>query len=215
MKNRFDLIVFDWDGTLVDSVDWIVHCLSEAAIEQGCVKPERQDVKNIIGLSIHKALDRLFPELDGDSRQKVIASYSSKFFSRQITADDLFAGVNAMLMQFKDAGYQLAVATGKSRHGLDKALLGVGLNGFFNVTKCADETASKPNPDMLDAIIKEMKVSRERVVMIGDSTHDMEMAVNAQIASIAVLCGANSAEQLHKYSPLLKLQQTVELLEIL
>lgn len=215
MKNKFDLIVFDWDGTLVDSVDWIVHCLSEAAVDQGCVKPKQQDVKDIIGLSIHKALDKLFPELDGASRQRVIARYSEIFFSRQITDDDLFAGVSDMLLRFKEAGYQLAVATGKSRHGLDKAMLGVGLNDFFNITRCADETASKPNPDMLDVIIHEMKVSRDRVVMIGDSTHDMEMAINAQIASIAVLCGANSAEQLQKYNPLLKLQQTVELLEIL
>jgi len=215
MKNRFDLIVFDWDGTLVDSVDWIVQCLSEAALDQGCDRPKRQDVKDIIGLSIHKALDKLFPELNEASRQRLIAGYSERFFSRQITDEDLFSGVNAMLLQFKSAGYQLAVATGKSRQGLDRALSGVGLNDFFNVTKCADETASKPSPDMLDAIIKEMKVSRGRVVMVGDSTHDMEMAVNAQIASIAVLCGANSAEQLHKYNPLLKLQQTVELLEIL
>ncbi|NOQ77633.1 MAG: HAD hydrolase-like protein, partial [Methylococcaceae bacterium] len=144
MKNKFDLIVFDWDGTLVDSVDWIVHCLSEAAVDQGCIKPKQQDVKDIIGLSIHKALDKLFPELDGASRQRVITRYSEIFFSRQITDDDLFAGVSDMLLRFKESGYQLAVATGKSRHGLDKAMLGVGLNDFFNITRCADETASKP-----------------------------------------------------------------------
>jgi len=120
MKNRFDLIVFDWDGTLMDSVDWIVQCLLVAAQEQNCELPKEQDIKDIIGLSIHKSLDRLFPELDNAARQLFIASYSKAFFSRQITENDLFSGVKEMLLHFKQAGYQLAVATGKSRHGLNK-----------------------------------------------------------------------------------------------
>jgi len=215
MKNRFDLIVFDWDGTLVDSVDWIVHCLKKAAGDQGCVIPKEQDVKDIIGLSLYKALDKLFPDLDETAQQRMVASYSEAFFSKKITKEDLFVGVNDMLLTFKQAGYQLAVATGKSRHGLDKAMLGTGLENFFNITKCADETASKPSPDMLDAIVREMNVSKERVVMVGDSTHDMQMAINAGIPSIAVLCGANSQEQLQQYNPLLNLQQTTELLKVL
>jgi phosphoglycolate phosphatase len=215
MKNKFDLIVFDWDGTLVDSVDWIVQCLNKAAGEQGCAIPKEQDVKDIIGLSIHKALDKLFPELEQENRRQMISSYSDAFFSKQITEDDLFFGVDDMLLQFKQMGYLLAVATGKSRHGLDRAMQGTGLENFFNMTRCADETASKPSPKMLDEIIKQMNVSRERVVLVGDSTHDMEMAVNAGISSIAVLCGANSQEQLRQYKPLLHLRQTIELLEIL
>lgn len=215
MKNRFDLIIFDWDGTLVDSVDWIVSCLSEAAREQGCPIPKEQDVRDIVGLSIHKALDQLFPELDDIARDQLIASYSERFFSKQITKDDLFVGVNDMLHNFKQAGYQLAVATGKSRHGLDKAMKGTGLDNFFNITRCADETASKPSPDMLDEIINELKISKERVVMVGDSMHDMEMAVNAEVSSIAVLCGANSQHQMQQFNPLLNIQQTNELLEIL
>ncbi len=215
MKNRFDLIVFDWDGTLMDSVDWIVQCLLVAAKEQNCELPKEQDIKDIIGLSIHKSLDKLFPELDDSARQLFIESYSKAFFSRQITDNDLFSGVKEMLLHFKQAGYQLAVATGKSRHGLDKAMQGTGLDGFFNITQCADETASKPKPDMLNVIIETLDVSKDRVVLIGDSTHDMEMAVNAGVDSIAVLCGANSKEQMQSYGPLLNLQTTAELLEIL
>jgi len=215
MKNKFDLIVFDWDGTLVDSVDWIVQCLTKAAVDHGCIAPNEQDVKDIIGLSIHKALDKLFPDLDVEIRPKLIASYSEVFFSRQISKQDMFVGVDEMLIQLKQSGYQLAVATGKSRHGLNKAMQGTGLEDFFHVTKCADETASKPNPDMLDEIIKEMGVAKERVLMIGDSTHDMQMAINAGVSSVAVLCGANSDQQLQQYKPLLNLQQTSELLQIL
>lgn len=215
MKKRFDLIVFDWDGTLMDSVDWIVECLIVAAKEQNGAIPLKQEIRDVIGLSIHKALDKIFPDLDQQSRQLFIASYSKAFFSRQITENDLFDGVKEMLQQLKQAGYQLAVATGKSRHGLDKAMYGTGLESFFCITKCADETASKPRPDMLNDIIKEIGVCKERVVIVGDSVHDMEMAVNAGVASIAVLCGANSEKQMEPYTPLLNLQQTTELLQIL
>ena len=141
----------------------------------------------------------------------MIACYSQEFFSKPITEDDLFSGVNEMLQKFKQTGYQLAVATGKSRSGLDKSMQGTGLSDFFHITRCADQTASKPQPVMLEEIIKEMAVSKERVVMVGDSVHDMQMAINAGISSIAVSCGANSTEQLQQYNPLINLQQTIEL----
>ncbi len=215
MKDRFDLIIFDWDGTLVDSVDWIVHCLQTTAADFSCLVPEKQEVKNIIGLSIHKALDKLFPDLDQAGREVFLAGYSKTFFSRQMSRQDLFAGVQEMLQQFRRDGYRLAVATGKSRNGLDKAMQGTGLEGFFDSTQCADETASKPSPDMLENILKETAVDKQRAVMVGDSTHDMQMAVNAGMASIAVLCGANSQQQLEVYQPLLNLPQTSDLLAVL
>lgn len=215
MKKKFDLIIFDWDGTLLDSVDWIVSCIRKVAKDLGYAQPKTQEVKDIIGLSIHKAMDKLFPEIDSAARDQLIADYSEAFFSKKMTKDDLFVGVSDMLFQFKNFGYCLAVATGKSRYGLDKALVDTELTGFFDITKCADETASKPSPVMLNEIIKEMRVSKDRVVMIGDSMHDMKMAVNAGVASIAVLCGANSYAQLQQYKPLLNLQKTTELLEIL
>ncbi len=215
MKDRFDLIIFDWDGTLVDSVDWIVHCLQKTAADLGNRIPDKQDVKDIIGLSIHKAMDKLFPELDEVGREEFLAGYSKTFFSRQMSQQDLFSGVYEMLHQFRQDGYQLAVATGKSRNGLDKAMQGTGLEGFFDITQCADESASKPSPKMLDYILKQTAVDKQRALMVGDSTHDMQMAVNAGIASIAVLCGANSEQQLEIYKPLLNLQQTTELLDVL
>lgn len=215
MNNRFDLIIFDWDGTLVDSIDWIVHCLKKTAIAHGCVVPEDQAAKNIIGLSIQKAMDELFPEINQKTQEQLISCYSQEFFSKQITADDLFLGVNEMLVALKQKGYQLAVATGKSSSGLHRAMQGTGLSEFFGITRCADQTASKPQPDMLEQIIKEMGVSKERVVMVGDSVHDMQMAINADISAIAVSCGANTTEQLQQYNPLLNFKQTTELLKVL
>ena len=215
MKDRFELIIFDWDGTLVDSTDWITHCLKKAASSQGFTIPEDQAARDTIGLSIQKAMDKLFPGIDQCTQNKMAASYSQEYFSKKISADDLFAGINEMLINLKQMGYQLAVATGKNRSGLDKALHGTGLNNFFHITRCADETASKPSPDMLEEIIEEMGVSRERAVMIGDSVHDLKMATNADMASIAVSCGANSAKQLKVHSPLLILKQTTAILDIL
>ena len=215
MARRFDLIIFDWDGTLVDSIDWIVHCLQKAAGEYGCIVPEKQAAKDIIGLSIQRAMETLFPGIDQKTQEQLIACYSQEFFSKQITEDDLFTGVNEMLVKFKQMGYFVAIATGKSRVGLDKAMKGTGLSDFFHITRCADQTASKPQPDMLEEIIKEMAVCKERVVMVGDSVHDMQMAINAGIASIAVSCGAHSSEQLQQYNPLFNLQQTTELLDSL
>jgi len=215
MKGKFDLIIFDWDGTLADSTDWITHCLKKAASDQKCNIPEDQAVKNIIGLSIEKAMDELFPGIDKDTQDRLIVSYREEFFSKKMTTKDLFSGISEMLITLQEKGYQLAVATGKNRSGLDKALHGTELSDFFHITRCADETASKPSPDMLEEIIEEMGVSKDRAVMIGDSVHDMKMATNANMASIAVSCGANSAEQLKKYNPLLILQKTTAILDIL
>ncbi len=212
MARRFDLIIFDWDGTLVDSIDWIVHCLQKAAGECNCNVPEPQAARDIVGLSIQRAMEKLFPGIDQKTQEQLIASYSQEFFSKQITEDDLFTGVNEMLVKLKKMGYFVAIATGKSQVGLDRAMKGTGLNDFFHVTRCADQTASKPQPDMLEEIISELGVSKERVVMVGDSVHDMQMAINAGIASIAVSCGAHSSVQLQQYNPLFNLQQTTELL---
>jgi phosphoglycolate phosphatase len=215
MKNRFDLIIFDWDGTLVDSIDWIVQCLQMAAHLTGCDVPEAQAVKGIIGLSIQKATETLFPGIEENIQEQLIACYSQQFFSKQMTEDDLFLGVKEMLLKFKQTGYQLAVATGKSQASLNKALHGTGLNDLFHITRCADQTASKPHPYMLEEIIEKMGAGKERVVMVGDSVHDMQMAKNAGVSAVAVSCGANSRAQLQEFKPLLNLQQTTELLEVL
>ncbi len=215
MRERFDLIIFDWDGTLVDSIDWIVTCLSKAAEMCGCEVPENQKLKDTIGLSIQKTMDGLFPKIDPLVKERLISYYRQEYMSKQITKDDLFIGVNEMILELKQKGYKLAVATGKTRLELDKAIQGTGLSGFFDSTRTADQTASKPQPDMLDEIIEEIGVRKERTVMIGDSIHDIEMANNASIASIAVTSGANTYEQLQKFNPLITLPQTIQILDIL
>ncbi len=215
MKENFDLIIFDWDGTLVDSIDWIVQCLQAAAEEHHFKVPDEHAAKNTIGLSIQQSMATLFPGLDEKTQQQLSSSYSQKFFSQNIDKKHLFAGVEKMLSTLKHNGYQLAIATGKTREGLDWAMQGTGLSHYFDITRCADESASKPQPLMLEQIIKEMDVEREKALMIGDSVHDIQMANNANIAAIAVSCGANSEAELQQHTPLLNLSMATELLNFL
>jgi phosphoglycolate phosphatase len=215
MKNRFDLIIFDWDGTLINSIDWITSCLQHAAVQHDCAIPESQAAKDVIGLSINKAMQTLFPEVDEQTQKQLVACYSQKYFSKQISRDDLFPGVYEMLVQLNETGYQLAVATGKTRAGLQEALQATETEELFCITRCADETASKPDPRMLREIIQHTNTAKERTLMVGDSIHDLQMALNAHIPVIAVSCGAHSEEYLQQYNPLLCLQQPTELLNII
>lgn len=215
MKDRFDLIIFDWDGTLTDSIDWIVNCMQRAAVDCKCDVPSDQATKDVIGLSLEQAMSRLFPNIDIDRQEQLSSCYSDYFFSRQANRDDLFVGVYDMLVHLKDAGYKLAVATGKSRAGLEKALQGTGTEDLFSITRCADETASKPNPVMIQEIIKLLDTANERTLMIGDSIHDLQMAANADISAVAVSSGTHSSERLKQYKPLLCLNQITEIQELL
>lgn len=215
MKNQFDLIIFDWDGTLIDSIDWIARCLQHAGKLCDLPIPEHQAAKDVIGLSIDKAMKKLFPQADDGTQALLIQHYSREYFSHTISRDDLFEGVYDMLLSLKSAGYQLAVATGKTRAGLDEALTGTDMWELFCATRCADETASKPDPKMLNEIIDVARVSRERTLMVGDSVHDLQMAKNAQISSVAVTCGAHPPESLRPYQPLLCLDQPIQLLEFM
>jgi phosphoglycolate phosphatase len=215
MKNRFDLIVFDWDGTLINTIDWIVHCLQKAGEEHGFLKPEPQAAKDVIGLSINKAVTTLYPDADSDTHKKIVSSYSHTYLTKQLSREDFFPGVFEMLTHLKDYGFQLAVATGKTRNGLNKALQATGTERIFSITRCADETASKPNPKMLYEIMAHSQTNLDRTLMVGDSIHDLQMAKNAKIPSIGVICGANSEESLLKYDPLLCLHQPTELLNLI
>ncbi len=215
MKNRFDLIIFDWDGTLVDTIDWIVNCLQSAAKQCSCAIPETQAARDVIGLSISKACSALFPGVDEETLTRLTASYQQAFMSRPISREDLFPGVYDMLVELKTSGYQLAVATGKTRAGLQQALQATATEALFSITRCSDETASKPDPLMLHEIIRHTNAENERSLMVGDSIHDLQMAMNAQISSIAVSCGAHPEDLLRQYNPLLCLQQPAELLNII
>ncbi|MGR8932280.1 MAG: HAD family hydrolase [Gammaproteobacteria bacterium] len=215
MKQRFDLIIFDWDGTLVDSIDWIVHCIQRAAEHYGCPVPTSDAAKDIIGLSLDNAVKTLFPNANADTREKLAAHYGQNFFSKETGPDDLFPGVPDMLKQLKGQGYRLAIATGKKSPGLARAIAGTGVADLFCTTRCSDQTASKPNPLMIDEIVSEMAVTKQRTLMVGDSVHDMQMALNAQVASVAVTCGAHSEAQLRQYKPLYCLSRPTELLGII
>jgi phosphoglycolate phosphatase len=215
MNNRFDLIIFDWDGTLIDSIDWIVHCLQTAGKQCGYGIPEAQAAKDVIGLSITNACATLFPGADDATLTQLTSCYQQTYLSRQLSREDLFPGVYEMLLELKQTGYQLAVATGKTRTGLQEALKATGTEDLFCITRCSDETASKPDPLMLHQIMQHTKAANERSLMVGDSTHDLQMAMNAQISSIAVSCGAHPEDILQQYSPLMCLQQPAELLNII
>ncbi|MEQ1558331.1 MAG: HAD-IIIA family hydrolase [Methyloglobulus sp.] len=212
MKNKFDLIVFDWDGTLINTIDWIVHCLQSAAEQCGFQVPEIQAAKDVIGLCIENAVQTLFPYADAAAQDKLVASYSQAYYSKQLSPDDFFPGVYDMLEQLRQSGYQLAVATGKTRGGLTQALQATGTERLFSITRCADETASKPDPKMLHEIMHHTQTSADRTLMVGDSIHDLQMANNAKVSSIGVTCGANSMKSLLKYNPLYCLNQPTELL---
>ncbi|HEY8034518.1 MAG TPA: HAD-IA family hydrolase [Methylobacter sp.] len=215
MKNRFDLIIFDWDGTLIDSIDWIVYCLQTAGKHCGYDIPEPQAAKDVIGLSITNACATLFPGADDATLAQLTTCYQQTYLSRQLSRDDLFPGVYEMLTELKQTGYQLAVATGKTRTGLQQALKATDTEDLFCITRCSDETASKPDPLMLHQIMQHANAVNERSLMVGDSTHDLQMAMNAQISSIAVSCGAHPKDILQQYSPLMCLQQPAELLNII
>jgi len=215
MKNRFDLIIFDWDGTLIDSIDWIVNCLQAAAKQCDCTIPEPQAARDVIGLSIANACNQLFPGVDQQTLTRLTACYQQAYSSRQLSREDLFPGVYEMLVELKQAGYQLAVATGKTRAGLQQALQATDTEALFCITRCSDETASKPDPLMLHQIMRHTNAANDRSLMVGDSSHDLQMAMNAQISSIAVSCGAHPEDLLQQYSPLMCLQQPTELLNII
>ncbi|MDD1606017.1 MAG: HAD-IA family hydrolase [Methylococcaceae bacterium] len=215
MNNRFDLLIFDWDGTLINTIDWITHCLQTAAERCGCRIPEQQAAKDVIGLSIQEATSTLHPNVDAKTHEQLVQHYSQEYLSKQLSRADLFPDTYEMLVELKQAGYSLAVATGKTRHGLQAALQATGTEALFDITRCADETASKPNPKMLLEIMQVTNHPPERSLMVGDSIHDLQMAANALISSIGVCCGAHSKDTLQHYKPLLCLTHATELLAYL
>jgi phosphoglycolate phosphatase len=199
-KKRFDLIVFDWDGTLMDSTGTIVQCIQAAARDLGLPVPERKVAAYVIGLSLQDAMAAALPGLDPKLVPRVVERYRYHYLSRDHGLT-LFEGVTEMLADLSQRGYFLAVATGKSRVGLNRALHAAQLARYFDATRCADETFSKPHPAMLHEITRELGQEMERTVMIGDTTHDLLMAANAGAASIGVHYGAHDAHELEALKP--------------
>lgn len=211
MKERFDLLVFDWDGTLFDSIDWIVTCLQQAAREVGCPIPDEAAARSVIGLSLSQAMRTLFPGADAAKTDRLITAYRNHYGTWNIGAEDLFDGVIDLLENLRAAGYKLAIATGKARQGLNHALTATAVAHLFDASRTADETASKPHPRMLFQLMEELAVPPERTLMIGDSLHDLRMAHNAGVSSVGVASGANSRDELLALEPLTCLQHPAEL----
>lgn len=200
-KHRFKLVVFDWDGTLLDSEDQIVTSLFATCEELGLASPSREAVKNIIGLGLSEALEQLFPSAGKDLHERIIDSYRHHFLTHRAPAR-LFQGVVETLHQFQADGYLLGVATGKARRGLDRSLEETGCKALFHATRCADEAFSKPHPQMLQDVMDVLGAEPRDTLMVGDTEYDMQMANNAGTAAVAVDYGVHDKERLLRHEPL-------------
>lgn len=199
---RFELIVFDWDGTLMDSEARIVACVQGAFADLGLPAPTREAARDIIGLGLEEAMARLAPGADQASLAALVLQYRRHFLVTDRTPSVLFPGARETLDWMAGQGYRLAVATGKSRAGLDKSLAETGLERVFHATRCADETFSKPHPQMLFELMDELGAGADETLMIGDTEYDLQMARNAGVKSLAVSYGVHSPERLLAQGPL-------------
>ena len=197
---QFDLIVFDWDGTLFDSTALITRCIQAACVDLGLARPSDRDASYVIGLGLIEALQHAAPGLARERYPELGARYRHHYLARQHELM-LFDGSLALLHALKQRGHLLGVATGKTRRGLDEALNSSKLRGLFDATRTADETASKPHPLMLLELMAELSVEPERTLMIGDTTHDLQLAANAGAASVAVSYGAHEPEAFGEFAP--------------
>jgi len=198
---QFDLIVFDWDGTLFDSTALITRCIQAACADVGVDVPSDKDASYVIGMGLIEALQHAAPGLARERYPELGNRYRHHYFARQHEIV-LFDGTLAMLQALKARHHWLGIATGKSRRGLDEALNSVQLKGVFDGTRTADETASKPDPLMLQELMREFGVEPERTLMIGDTTHDLQLAANAGTARIGVSYGAHEVAAFGEFDPL-------------
>ena len=207
---RYDLVVFDWDGTLFDSTTLIVRCMQAACRDLDLTVPSDADAAYVIGLGLHDALQYAVPGLAPERYPELGRRYRHHYFARQHELV-LFPGTLEMLQSLKERNHGLAVATGKSRRGLDEALAHAQLACLFDATRTADETAGKPHPLMLQELMAELGAEPGRTLMIGDTTHDLQLAVNAGTDRVAVSFGAHDTQALHEHGPLFVAHSTREL----
>lgn len=202
MKIEKKLIVFDWDGTLMDSESRIVNCMRAAINDLGLEARDGDTLKNVIGLGLKEALHALYPDADDEGLVNLVERYRHHFLFEDTTPSELFAGVADMLESLNDAGYFLAIATGKGRPGLNHAMSASGVGHFFHASRCADETRSKPHPQMLHELLDYFGIESNHAIMVGDTEFDLEMASNAQTHSLAVCYGVHHRDRLLNHAPL-------------
>ena len=209
-RKQFDLIVFDWDGTLMDSTSTIVRCIQAAARDLGLPVPDNKAASYVIGLGLQDAMQAAIPDLDPVHYPRMVERYRYHYLGQDHELT-LFDGVKPMLDDLAQQGYFLAVATGKSRVGLNRAMHAAKLLSSFDATRCADETFSKPHPAMLQELTRELGQDIKRTLMIGDTTHDLQMAINAGAGSVAVRYGAHTPAELAALEPLYMAASVTEL----
>ncbi len=215
MTKQYKLLVFDWDGTIIDSQAHIVHCMREGIKDAGLDAPSDEAIRHIIGLSLERAIEILMPKSNGLEVETIANNYRTHFFATGAESSDFYEGAEAILQSCFDKGFYMAVATGKSRRGLDMVLDAFDLDRLFHITRCADETASKPNPLMLEEILTDLDLSYQDALMIGDTTYDMNMANNAKMDSMAVTYGVHSKEDLETTNPTYYLNDIRQLFDVL
>jgi phosphoglycolate phosphatase len=207
---RFDLIAFDWDGTLYDSTALIVRCIQAASQDLGVEAPDDERAAYVIGMGLQEALQHAVPGLSPERYPELGQRYRHHYMAKQHELS-LFAGTLDMLHALKTRQHLLSVATGKSRKGLDEALSLTQLRGLFDASRTADETFSKPHPRMLHELMDELGVAPERTLMIGDTTHDLQMAANAGVPCVGVSFGAHDHAAFEPFQPLVVAHSTAEL----
>jgi phosphoglycolate phosphatase len=210
MPKRFELLVFDWDGTLMDSAAAIVLSIQAACADLRLPVPGEAAARHIIGLGLRDALTTLLPDLPERDYPSLVERYRHHYLGRDPDIA-LFEGAAEAIRELSAAGFLLAVATGKSRQGLERALSQTGLAPYFHASRCADECFSKPHPSMLEEIMDELAAAPGRTLMIGDTTHDLQMAVNAGVASLAVAYGAHPRPDLEALAPVATVDSFAEL----
>ncbi|HEY0665431.1 MAG TPA: HAD-IIIA family hydrolase [Gallionella sp.] len=201
MGKRYDLIVFDWDGTVMDSTAVIAGSIQAACRDLGLPEPSDETARHVIGLGLGEALRHAVPDAPESMRDGLVERYRHHFLA-QDQSIPLFEGARETIAELHDAGYWLAVATGKSRAGLERVMDSSGLRRYFHATRTADQTFSKPHPAMLFELMDELAVDPGRTLMVGDTSHDLQMAQNAKVDAVAVGHGAHPAEELIALQPL-------------
>lgn len=200
--NKYSLLVFDWDGTLINSQAQIVNCMQSAIAELELEARTNEQITNIIGLGLEKAVVQLYPMLDMKLITKTVQTYREFYLYRDKTPSPLFDGAKQVLTILRDAGYDLAIATNKSRRGLDKGLSETGLHDYFPITRSADDTHPKPHPQMLEEILTDHNLHASKALMIGDSEYDLQLAQNTKVDGLAVSYGVHGLIRLLKQDPI-------------
>jgi phosphoglycolate phosphatase len=210
MTKRYDLIVFDWDGTVMDSTAVIAGSIQAACRDLSLPVPSDEAARYVIGMGLAEALRHAVPDAHESMYEPLAARYRHHFLAQDASIP-LFAEARETIVELHGQGYGLAVATGKNRNGLNRALATSGLGEYFHATRTADQTFSKPHPAMLFELMDELGISAERVLMVGDTTHDLQMAINAGVDAVGVTHGAHPEEQLRALNPRALLNDFIEL----